>query len=335
MNKVISLAHGNGGLQSHTLIRELFVEYFGNTALNPLSDGALVRMNSQNLVFSTDSHVIKPLFYPGGDIGKLAVSGTVNDLAVCGAIPRWLSCSMIIEEGFAIAALEKIVISMKQTAEYADVQIVTGDTKVVEKGAADGIFINTAGIGDRIEGVELGVHRILPGDIVIINGFIGDHGAAIIKAREEFPVSFEIRSDCRPVHKEIIALLSKLDGIRIMRDPTRGGIATTLNEFTNRQSFGIRIYEELLPIRAEVQGLCEPLGFDPLFLANEGKFLLVIDPQEADSALEILKSLPGNQDATVIGEVIRDAPGRVVLKTRIGSSRIVDMLSGEMLPRIC
>ncbi|HDP68237.1 MAG TPA: hydrogenase expression/formation protein HypE [Candidatus Marinimicrobia bacterium] len=335
MNHVISLAHGSGGLQSHTLIRELFLEYFGNAALNPLSDGALVKVNSEKIVFTTDSHVIKPLFYPGGDIGKLAVSGTVNDLAVCGAIPRWISCGMIIEEGFPIADLEKIVISMKQTAEYADVQIVTGDTKVVEKGAADGIFINTAGIGDRIEGIELGVQRILPGDIVIINGFIGDHGAAIIKAREEFPVSFQISSDCRPIHKEIIALLSKLDGIRIMRDPTRGGIATTLNEFAGDQPFGILIHEKLLPIRTEVQGLCEPLGFDPLYLANEGKFLLIISSKEADNALEILKSLPGNQNAATIGEVVPEPPGKVILKTHIGSSRIIDMLSGEMLPRIC
>jgi len=230
-NDHITLAHGSGGLQSHRLIKELFLEYFGNEFLNPLEDGAILQTNAEKLVFTTDSHVVKPLFFPGGDIGKLAISGTVYDLAVCGAIPRWISCGIIIEEGFAISDLEKIVISMRQTADIADVQIVTGDTKVVEKGNADGIYINTAGIGTLIEGVDLGVHQIHSGDSVIINGYIGDHGTAIIQAREEFPVSFEIDSDCRPLNKETIALLSKLDGIRIMREPTRGGVATTLNEF--------------------------------------------------------------------------------------------------------
>ncbi|MBN2602025.1 MAG: hydrogenase expression/formation protein HypE [Candidatus Marinimicrobia bacterium] len=334
-NDHITLAHGSGGLQSHRLIRELFLEYFGNEFLNPLEDGAILHTNADKLVFTTDSHVVKPLFFPGGDIGKLAISGTVNDLAVCGAIPRWISCGMIIEEGFAIYDLEKIVISMRKTADAADVQIVTGDTKVVEKGNADGIYINTAGIGTLIEGVDLGVHQILPGDSVIINGYIGDHGAAIIRAREEFPVSFDIESDCRPLNRETIALLSKLDGIRIMRDPTRGGVATTLNEFVSGQAFGIQIDENRLPIRPVVQGLCEPLGFDPLHLANEGKILIIIDPNEAQSALEILQSILGNRESRVIGQVIEEPTGKVILKTSIGSSRIIDMLSGEMLPRIC
>lgn len=331
----ITLAHGNGGLQSHRLIRELFLEYFGNELLNPLQDGAVLHSNSDKLVFTTDSHVVKPLFFPGGDIGKLAISGTVNDLAVCGAIPRWISCGMIIEEGFALADLEKIVKSMKQTAEQAEVQIVTGDTKVVEKGNADGIYINTSGIGTLIEGVDLGVHQVRPGDAIIINGFIGDHGAAIIQAREEFPVSFEIESDCRPLNQETVALLSKLDGIRIMRDPTRGGVATTLNEFVENQAFGIEIEESRLPLRPVVQGLCEPLGFDPLNLANEGKVLIIIDRNEAGRALEILHSFPQNSDAEIIGRVVEEPAGKVVMKTGIGSSRIIDMLSGEMLPRIC
>jgi len=334
-NDHITLAHGSGGLQTHRLIRELFLEYFGNEFLNPLEDGAILQTNSDKLVFTTDSHVVKPLFYPGGDIGKLAISGTVNDLAVCGAIPRWISCGMIIEEGFAISDLEKIVISMKQTADLADVQIVTGDTKVVEKGNADGIYINTAGIGTLIEGVDLGTHQIRIGDSVIINGYIGDHGAAIIQAREEFPVSFEIDSDCRPLNKETIALLSKLDGIRIMRDPTRGGVATTLNEFVSGKMFGIQINENHLPIRPVVQGLCEPLGFDPLNLANEGKILIIIDPNEAQGALEILRSFPEDVHSSTIGQVVAEPAGKVILKTSIGSSRIIDMLSGEMLPRIC
>jgi len=334
-NDHITLAHGSGGLQSHRLIKELFLEYFGNEFLNPLEDGAILQTNAEKLVFTTDSHVVKPLFFPGGDIGKLAISGTVNDLAVCGAIPRWISCGIIIEEGFAISDLEKIVISMRQTADIADVQIVTGDTKVVEKGNADGIYINTAGIGTLIEGLDLGVHQIHSGDSVIINGYIGDHGTAIIQAREEFPVSFEIDSDCRPLNKETIALLSKLDGIRIMRDPTRGGVATTLNEFVSGQAFGIQIDENLLPIRPVVQGLCEPLGFDPLHLANEGKILIIVDPNEAQSTLEILQSIPGNRESRIIGQVIEGPTGKVILKTSIGSSRIIDMLSGEMLPRIC
>ncbi len=334
-NDHISLPHGNGGIQSHKLIRELFVEYFDNDLLNILQDSALLRTNTDRIIFTTDSHVIKPLFYPGGDIGKLAISGTVNDLAVCGAIPRWLSCGMIIEEGFSMNDLEKIVISMKETAELAGVQIVTGDTKVVEKGNADGIYINTAGIGTLIEGVDLGSHQIRPGDSVIINGYIGDHGAAIIRAREEFPISFDIESDCRPLHRETLALLSKLDGIRIMRDPTRGGVATTLNEFVFGQSFGIEIEETLLPIRQVVQGLCEPLGFDPLYLANEGKFLMIIDEKEARSALNILKQFPEDLKSTIIGKVVEEPAGKVILKTSIGSSRILDMLSGEMLPRIC
>ena len=331
----ITLSHGSGGLQSHKLVRELFLEYFNNEMLNPLEDGAVIQTSTEKLVFTTDSHVIKPLFYPGGDIGKLAITGTVNDLAVCGAVPRWISCGMIIEEGFAISDLEKIVISMKRTADDAGVQIVTGDTKVVEKGNADGIYINTAGIGTLIAGVDLGTHQIRSGDTVIINGYIGDHGAAIIRAREEFPVSFDIESDCRPLNREIIALLSKLDGIRIMRDPTRGGVATTLNEFTTDQDFGIQIDENQLPIRPVVQGLCEPLGFDPLNLANEGKFLIIIDPREAQSALEILQSFPENVNSRIIGQVTEEPAGKVILKTNIGSSRIIDMLSGEMLPRIC
>ena len=334
-DKSITLAHGSGGLQTHKLIKELFLEYFGNESLNNLEDSAILKTGCENLVFTTDSHVVKPLFFPGGDIGKLAIAGTVNDLAVCGAIPRWISCAMIIEEGFSISDLEKIVISMKQTAEYAGVQIVTGDTKVVEKGNADGIYINTAGIGTRIEGVDLGIKNIQPGDAVIINGNIGDHGAAIITAREEFPITLDIKSDCHPLNKETIALLSKLDGIRIMRDPTRGGVATTLNEFTENQQFGIQIIEKSCPVRSAVSGLCEPLGFDPLYLANEGKFIVIVDPNEAQSVLKILQSFPSSSNATIIGNVVEKPQGKVVLETSIGSSRILDMLSGEMLPRIC
>ena len=331
----ITLLHGNGGLQSHRLIRELFLKYFGNPQLNRLEDSALLTADSDRIVFTTDSYVIKPLFFPGGDIGKLAVSGTVNDLAVCGAIPHWLSCGLIIEEGFEIAALEKILTSMKETADLVNVKIVTGDTKVVEKGNADGIYINTSGIGTLIEGVELGQHRIQIGDKIIINGYIGDHGAAIIQAREDFPIEMNLQSDCSPINHIIKKLLSELDGIKLMRDPTRGGVATVLNEFVENQAFGIQIEETALPIRECVQGFCEPLGFDPLFLANEGKFLMVISEDEAIKALEIIHSFPGSESAEIIGEVIDEPRGKVILKTQIGSHRILDMLSGEMLPRIC
>ena len=331
----ITLLHGNGGLQSHRLIRELFLKYFGNPQLNRLEDSALLTADSDRIVFTTDSYVIKPLFFPGGDIGKLVVSGTVNDLAVCGAIPRWLSCGLIIEEGFEIATLKKILASMKEMADLANVKIVTGDTKVVEKGNADGIYINTSGIGTLIEGVELGQHRIQIGDKIIINGYIGDHGAAIIQAREDFPIEMNLQSDCSPINHIIKKLLSELDGIKLMRDPTRGGVATVLNEFVENQAFGIQIEETALPIRECVQGFCEPLGFDPLFLANEGKFLMVISEDEAIKALEIIHSFPGSESAEIIGEVIDEPRGKVILKTQIGSHRILDMLSGEMLPRIC
>jgi hydrogenase expression/formation protein HypE len=337
MNKKdrITLMHGNGGWQSHRLIRELFLKYFGNPQLNQLEDSALLEADSNRIIFTTDSYVIKPLFFPGGDIGKLAISGTVNDLAVCGAIPRWLSCGFIIEEGFEIAALEKILISMKETAEFANVKIVTGDTKVVEKGNADGIYINTSGIGTLIEGVELGQHRIQIGDKIIINGYIGDHGAAIIQARGDFPIEMNLSSDCAPINHLTNVLLAKSDGVRLMRDPTRGGVATVLNEFVENQAFGIQIEETALPVRDCVQGLCEPLGFDPLYLANEGKFLMVITEDEAEKALGIIRSFPGSESAEIIGEVISEPREKVILETRIGSHRILDMLSGEMLTRIC
>jgi len=331
----ITLLHGNGGLQSHRLIRELYLKYFGNPQLNRLEDSALLESDSCRIVFTTDSYVIKPLFFPGGDIGKLAVSGTVNDLAVCGAIPNWLSCGFIIEEGFEIVALEKILNSMKEMAEFTGVKIVTGDTKVVEKGNADGLYINTSGIGTLIEGVELGQHRIQIGDKIIINGYIGDHGAAIIQAREDFPIEMDLQSDCAPIDHITRMLLSKLDGVKLMRDPTRGGVATVLNEFVENQAFGIQIEEIALPIRDCVLGFCEPLGFDPLYLANEGKFLMVIDTNEAVKALEIIHSFPGSESADIVGEVVDEPKGKVILKTLIGSHRILDMLSGEMLPRIC
>lgn len=331
----ISSAHGAGGKYSHDLIKQVFLKHFDNEPLREMRDSAILPATPGRVVFTTDSHVVRPLFFPGGNIGKLAVSGTVNDLAVCGAKPLWLSCGMIIEDGFDLAELEKIVISMRETADAAGVQIVTGDTKVVSHGEADGIYINTAGIGYLPEGRKTGQSLIIPGDKVLLSGYIGDHAAAIIKARQEFHVSLDIESDCTPLNGLTEMLFDKIPGIRLMRDPTRGGLATTLNEFLDGNRFGIRISEDTIPVREAVRGLCEPLGFDPLYLANEGKLVVIVAPESADDALRLMRSHPDGRDAAIIGEVTGKPAGHVLLKTRIGTERVLDMLTGEMLPRIC
>jgi len=331
----ITSAHGAGGKYSHDLIKRVFLKHFDNPPLRELLDSAILPEIRGRLVFTTDSHVVQPLFFPGGDIGKLAVSGTVNDLAVCGARPLWLSCGMIIEEGFEIETLEKIVISMQKTAQSAGVQIVTGDTKVVGHGEADGLFINTTGTGYLPEDRNIAKSLITPGDKIILNGFIGDHAAAIIKARHQFQIDLDIISDCAPLNDLTEILFENIAGIRIMRDPTRGGLATTLNEFLDGNRFGMRISEESVPIRDVVLGLCEPLGFDPFYLANEGKVVVVVAEKSADKALQTMRSHPLGQNAAIIGEVITKPAGHVLLKTRIGPERVLDMLTGEMLPRIC
>ncbi|MFA4839179.1 MAG: hydrogenase expression/formation protein HypE [Candidatus Neomarinimicrobiota bacterium] len=328
-------AHGSGGKLTHELIQSLFVKHFSNRSLDELLDSAILENPGGKIVFTTDSHVVKPLFFPGGDIGKLSVTGTVNDLAVCGATPLYLSCGMIIEEGFEIGVLEKIVVSMKNAAELAGVQIVTGDTKVVEHGAADGIFINTAGIGVQNSKARLSLKSVQNGDVVIVSGWMGDHEAAIIKAREEFNISANIVSDCAPVNRLTQKMVDEISDLRIMRDPTRGGLATTLNEFVWKQPFGIRIEENSVPVRESVRGLCEPLGFDPLYLANEGKIVAIVGKNCAGQALSILKSFSECDSAAIIGEVIDDPKGKVLLRTAIGSDRILDMLTTEQLPRIC
>lgn len=334
MDKILK-AHGSGGKYTHDLIKNLFVKHFCNDPLSELQDSAILNFSGNKFAFTTDSHVIRPLFFPGGDIGKLAVCGTVNDLAVCGAKPLWLSCGMIIEEGFEIANLEKIVISMQKAAEESGVIIVTGDTKVVESGSADGLYINTSGVGIIPDNVELSLKNVQPGDSIIISGNIGEHASAIISAREEFNIETELESDCASLNSLTELLIKKIDTIRIMRDPTRGGLATTLNEFVENQKFGIRVFEENIPIRNEVIGLCEPLGFDPLYLANEGKLLCIVGQDDANKVLQILRSFSIGKNACIIGEVIDNPNGRVLLKTRIGSDRVLDMLTGEMLPRIC
>lgn len=331
----ITRAHGAGGLYSHQLIRNLFIKHFDNPYLKAMLDAALLENPGGKIVFTTDSHVVKPLFFPGGDIGKLAVNGTVNDLAVCGATPLFLSCALIIEDGFAYSDLERIIVSMQASADAADVKIVTGDTKVVGHGEADGIFINTAGIGILRPNINLHPSNIAPGDKIIVSGFLGNHEAAIIQERLNLSSLSSIESDCAALQGLIGLLLKRVNGVKLMRDPTRGGLATTLNEFVYGQNYGIIIDETSVPILEEVRGLCEPLGFDPLYLASEGKVVVVVASEQAEHALVVMRSHPLGKDSAIIGEVIPEPHGKVLLKTQIGSQRILDMLTGEMLPRIC
>ena len=334
----ITLAHGNGGRLTHDLVNNLFVKSFANPYLESQLDSALLPAGENRLAFTTDSFVVKPLFFPGGDIGKLAVCGTVNDLAVMGAVPLFLSCAMIIEEGFPLAQLEQITQSIQQTAHSANVQVVTGDTKVVEKGMADGLFITTSGIGMLTSpGITLSPDRVTPGDKVIINGTIGDHGIAVLTARGDFPLSSAVKSDCAPLNGLTSALSAGIPPaeLKMLRDPTRGGVATTLNEFTQGRDFGILIEETALPLQAEVSTIAEMTGFDPLYIANEGKLLIVVSAAAEKQALEILQQHPLGVQSRTIGEVMAEHRGQVVLRSRIGGKRIVDMLVGDMLPRIC
>jgi hydrogenase expression/formation protein HypE len=336
----ITLAHGAGGKAMRDLIDDVFVKGFANDTLSQLEDQARLDINDlakpgERLAMTTDSYVVDPLFFPGGDIGKLAVAGTVNDLAVGGAIPRYLTCGMIIEEGLPVETLRKVVASMKATADAAGVQIVTGDTKVVHKGAADKLFINTAGIGVIPQGIDIASHRAQPGDVILINGYIGDHGTAIADARGEMALESSIETDCQPLNELIQTMLDACPDIHCMRDATRGGLATVLNEFSEASNTCMRIDESQLPVRAEVRGLCEILGLDPLYLANEGKLVSVVPKAAADKILEVMKSHPAGRDSARIGEVIESPQGAVILKTSFGGERIVDMLVGEQLPRIC
>lgn len=334
MTKIVK-AHGSGGEQTKNLIESIFVKHFNNNELAEMSDAAILSSTNSPIAFSTDSHVIKPIFFPGGDIGKLAVSGTVNDLAVSGAIPEYLSCGFILEEGFEIETLEKIVVSMQKTAKTANIKIVTGDTKVVGQGEADKIFINTSGIGFLPQGISPSIKRIKIGDQVILSGNIGEHATAILLARENFTINTNIISDCAPVNLLTAKLFEKFPGIKIMRDPTRGGVATVLNEFVEHQNFGIRLFEEKIPVSDEVLGICEPFGFDPLYLANEGKFIYIIDKNEAQEAINMMHQYELGKNAEIIGEVIDDAFGKVLLQTKLGTDRVLNVLTNEILPRIC
>ncbi|GAB4262561.1 hydrogenase expression/formation protein HypE [Thermincola ferriacetica] len=331
----VLLAHGSGGKLSHDLVREVFLPAFGNKALNRLDDRAEVSVPGTRLAFSTDSFVVNPIFFAGGDIGKLAVCGTVNDLAMGGAQPLYLSVGFIIEEGLEMDILKKIVASMQAAAREAGVDIVTGDTKVVEKGSADKLFINTAGIGIVEEGIHISGHNAKPGDKVIINGFIGDHGMAVMAERQGLSFQSGIASDCAPLNKLVAKMLEVTRDIRVLRDPTRGGVATTLNEIAGQSSVGIVLHEKELPIRDEVMAACEFLGFDPLYVANEGKLLAIVPAEKAEDILAVMQGEKYGENAAIIGEVVSDHPGKVVLKTAVGGRRIVDMLVGEQLPRIC
>ena len=336
----ITLSHGSGGKAMRDLIDDLFVRAFDNPLLAPLEDQARIDLtqlaaHGNRLAMTTDSYVVTPLFFPGGDIGKLAVAGTVNDLAVSGARPLYLTCGMILEEGLPIAELRRVVASMQATAEAAGVCIVTGDTKVVPRGGADKLFINTAGIGVIPRGVDIRADRARPGDVVLINGHIGDHGAAIVDARGELALESGVESDCQPLGGLIATMLAACPDIRCMRDATRGGVATVLSEFAQASRCAIRLQEDALPVRDAVRGVCELLGLDPLYLANEGKIVAIVAPGHAEAVLAAMRTHPAGRDSRAIGTV-REAPkGTVVLATHFGGDRRVDMLFGDQLPRIC
>lgn len=333
-NDRVLLAHGSGGKLAHDLIEKSFVSALRNPVLAPLDDSAIFEMGGR-LAFTTDSYVVSPIFFPGGDIGRLAVCGTVNDLSMCGAKPVYLSLAFIIEEGLPLADLQRVVESIRATAEEAGVRIVTGDTKVVERGSADRLFINTAGIGRIAEGVDISGRHARPGDAVILSGTIGDHGIAVLSKRQGLTFGTDLESDCAPLNGLVAAMLDASHDIHAMRDPTRGGLATTLNEIAAQSRVSIRIEETKVPVREAVAGACEMLGLDPLYIANEGKLIAIVTPQVAEQLVEAMRRHRYGKDATIIGTVTEGKPGRVVMKTALGSSRIVDMLVGEPLPRIC
>jgi hydrogenase expression/formation protein HypE len=335
-SELISLDHGSGGKIAHRLTAELLLPLFDNPILSDLHDGAVLALNdSTRVAFSTDTFTVTPLFFPGGDIGELAVNGTVNDVAMCGATPLFISLALIIEEGFPMADLTRILQSIQRAATQAGVQVVTGDTKVVPKGAADGLFINTSGIGMIPENVTIGSTGASPGDKIILSGTMADHGMTILTQREGLSFESAIQSDSAPLNQMVKKILAASDKVHVLRDPTRGGVGTTLNEIAESSRAGIVLQEDHLPVREAVAGVCELLGFDPLYVANEGKLLAFVAAEDADSVLEAIRSDTFGREACIIGDVTAEHPGQVILETRIGGRRIVDMLTGEQLPRIC
>jgi len=334
MNETILLAHGSGSKLSHDLIEKNLLQPLRNELLAKLDDSAVFDLEGR-LAFTTDSYVVSPIFFPGGDIGRLAVCGTVNDLAMNGARPLYLSLALIIEEGLLVSELDRIIRSIKDASDEAEVQIITGDTKVVNRGSADKLFINTAGIGVVPAGVTISGANARVGDNVILSGTIGDHGIAVISQREGLRFSVPVQSDCAPLNKLVAQMLEVSRTIHVLRDPTRGGLATTLNEIARQSNVGIRIEEEKIMVHDGVRGACELLGFDPLYVANEGKLVAIVDANDANKIIAKMKQHPYGAGAAVIGEVTAEHKGKVVMKTLLGASRIVDMLTGELLPRIC
>jgi hydrogenase expression/formation protein HypE len=334
--ELISLDHGSGGKIAHRLTAELLLPLFDNPILSDLHDGAVLTLNDNTRVaFSTDTFTVTPLFFPGGDIGELAVNGTINDVAMCGATPLFISLALIIEEGFPMADLTRILQSIQRAATLAGVQVVTGDTKVVPKGAADGLFINTSGIGLIPANVTIGSTGASPGDKIILSGTMADHGMTILTQREGLTFDSAIQSDSAPLNQMVKKILTASEKVHVLRDPTRGGVGTTLNEIAESSRAGIVLQEDRLPVRDAVAGVCELLGFDPLYVANEGKLLAFVAAEDADTVLEAIRSDTYGREACIIGDVTAEHPGQVILKTRIGGRRIVDMLTGEQLPRIC
>ncbi len=331
----ILLAHGSGGKLTHELIEKMFLPQFRNELLEPLHDGAVFTQGGTRFAFSTDSYVINPIFFPGGDIGELAVNGTVNDISMCGARPLYLSAAFIIEEGLPIDDLWKIVLSMQDAAKKAGVLLVTGDTKVVDRGKGDKIFINTSGVGIVDDEVDISPKRLRAGDEIIVNGEIALHGIAIMSVREGLEFETTIRSDTTALNHLVEEMFRTTKNIHVLRDPTRGGIATTLNEIAGQSGLGIVIDEKSIPVRDDVKGACEILGLDPLYIANEGKLLAFVSPEDSEKLLTAMRAHPLGKDSAVIGKVVDSHAGTVVMKSEIGVTRVVDMLTGEQLPRIC
>ena len=333
-HEVITLAHGAGGQMSHALMEEVVLPELGNTILDTLHDGAVLPLAGR-AAFTTDSYVVQPHFFPGGSIGRLAVCGTVNDLAMTGAVPRWLSLAVILEEGFPIETLRRIVRDIRAAADEAGVLIVTGDTKVVPRGCGDGIYINTAGVGEMIEGVDIAPVNIKPGMDIIVSGTLGDHAATVMAARHNLTLPPEIMSDSAPLCHMTAAMLAAAPSIAVLRDPTRGGVAASLNELAGAVGVGILLEEGAIPVHPAVQGVCDLLGFDPLTLANEGKLLAFVPPEDTARVLDVMHADPHGRAACVIGHTTAEAPGEVGLCTALGGIRIVDLPLGELVPRIC
>jgi hydrogenase expression/formation protein HypE len=332
---IIVMGHGSGGKMGADLITKIFLPAFDNEILGAGDDGAVLNVPAGRIAISTDSHVVAPLFFSGGDIGHLSVCGTVNDVSMMGAEPLYMSVGFIIEEGLAMETLQRVVLSMKTAADEAGIKIVTGDTKVVQRGKADGLYINTTGVGIIRDGTSIGGKNAKPGDVVILSGTIGDHGIAVLAARGELGFETDIRSDSAPLNHLVSAILDASPNIHVLRDPTRGGVATTLNEIARQSHVGIIVNEASIPVRPAVASVCEMLGFDPMYVANEGKLIAIVAPEDARQILAAMRRNKYGEDAVIIGEVQSLPRDRVLMKTELGSTRVIDVLMGEMLPRIC